>query len=58
MLLLVKKIPAGTGLIHASDTMVASQVEYDKMMLLKEEAENVSKDEQELVIDEVISQDK
>ena len=45
-------------MVHAADTMVASQVEYDRMMQLKEEAENVSKNEQELVIDEVISQDK
>jgi DNA-directed RNA polymerase subunit beta' len=27
-----KKIPAGTGLVHASDTVVGSQVEYDKLM--------------------------
>ena len=33
-----KKIPAGTGLIHASDTVVGSQVEYDRLMQLKEEA--------------------
>jgi len=34
-----KKIPAGTGLVHASDTVVGSQVEYDSVQL-KEEASN------------------
>jgi DNA-directed RNA polymerase subunit beta' len=32
-----KKIPAGTGLIHASDTVVGSQKEYDRLMQLQEE---------------------
>jgi len=27
-----KKIPAGTGLVHAVDTVVGSQAEYDKLM--------------------------
>jgi DNA-directed RNA polymerase subunit beta' len=43
-----KKIPAGTGLISAVDTVVGSQVEYDKLMQLKEEQPNAP-DEQEVV---------
>jgi DNA-directed RNA polymerase subunit beta' len=31
-----KKIPAGTGLINASDTVVGSQIEYDRLMDLNE----------------------
>ena len=26
-----KRIPAGTGLVHANDTLVRSQIEYDKL---------------------------
>jgi len=40
-----KKIPAGTGLIHATDTLVGSQAEYDRLMELKEEADNASNEE-------------
>ena len=41
-----KKIPAGTGLIHASDTVVGSQVEYDRLIDLQEENadENLEKE--------------
>jgi DNA-directed RNA polymerase subunit beta' len=40
-----KKIPAGTGLVQAADTVVGSQVEYDKLMQLKEEAANAPVEE-------------
>jgi DNA-directed RNA polymerase subunit beta' len=43
-----KKIPAGTGLISAADTVVGSQVEYEKLMQLKEEMANTS-DEHDVV---------
>ena len=32
-----KRIPAGTGLVNAADTIVGSQAEYDKLLQLKEE---------------------
>ena len=32
-----KKIPAGTGLVHAEDTIVGSQAEYDKLTNMTEE---------------------
>jgi DNA-directed RNA polymerase subunit beta' len=32
-----KRIPAGTGLVNASDTIVGSQAEYDRLLQLKEE---------------------
>jgi len=41
-----KKIPAGTGLVKATDTVVGSQVEYDRLMQLKEEAENAPLEEE------------
>ena len=44
-----KKIPAGTGLIDATDTIVGSQVEYDRLMELKEETTNVSNEEDAVV---------
>ena len=50
-----KKIPAGTGLINAADTIVGSQVEYDRLMQLKEEVEN-SSDEQEAVAEAIIKE--
>ena len=37
-----KKIPAGTGLINADDTLVGSQEEYDRLMQLKEEVSVVA----------------
>ena len=41
-----KKIPAGTGLIHATDTVVGSQEEYDRLMQLQQEEDaNVVSDE-------------
>jgi DNA-directed RNA polymerase subunit beta' len=43
-----KKIPAGTGLISAADTVVGSQVEYEKLMQLKEGMANTS-DEHDVV---------
>ena len=43
-----KKIPAGTGLINASDTVVGSQAEYERLMQLKESSDNIS-DNQEVV---------
>ncbi len=39
-----KKIPAGTGLINAEDTLVGSQEEYDRLMQLKEEVSVVSEE--------------
>jgi len=33
-----KKIPAGTGLVHAADTIVGSQAEYDRLTNMTEEA--------------------
>ena len=46
-----KKIPAGTGLVQAADTIVGSQVEYDRLMQLKEEAANAPEVEEELVVE-------
>ncbi len=43
-----KKIPAGTGLIQASETVVGSQAEYDKLMN--------SDTEQEVSSDEVVAE--
>jgi DNA-directed RNA polymerase subunit beta' len=40
-----KKIPAGTGLVQAADTIVGSQVEYDRLMQIKEESEDVPNEE-------------
>ena len=51
-----KKIPAGTGLIHASDTVVGSQVEYDRLIQLKEQVTNVS-NEQEVVAEATTSEE-
>ena len=51
-----KKIPAGTGLIHASDTAVGSQVEYDRLIQLKEQVTNVS-NEQEVVAEATTSEE-
>ena len=52
-----KKIPAGTGLIHASDTVVGSQVEYDRLLKLKEQVTNVS-NEQEVVAEAIASEEE
>ena len=52
-----KKIPAGTGLIHASDTVVGSQVEYDRLIQLKEQVTNVS-NEQEVVAEAIASEEE
>ena len=49
-----KKIPAGTGLIHAAETVVGSQIEYDRLMQLKKEEDEVS-DEQEVVAETATS---
>ncbi len=46
-----KKIPAGTGLVQATETIVGSQVEYDRLMQLKEEAANAPEVEEELVVE-------
>ena len=43
-----KKIPAGTGLVHAADTIVGSQAEYDRLTNMTEE-----KIENEDVLEEV-----
>ena len=45
-----KKIPAGTGLVQANDTVVGSQVEYDRLMQLKEESANAP----ELEVDQIV----
>jgi DNA-directed RNA polymerase subunit beta' len=50
-----KKIPAGTGLVHAANTAVGSQEEYDRLMKIKEEA-NIS-DTQEVVADTAIHEE-
>ena len=50
-----KKIPAGTGLVQAAETIVGSQVEYDRLMQLKEEAANAPELEEELVVEAEIS---
>ncbi len=47
-----KKIPAGTGLVQATDTVVGSQVEYDRLMQLKEEAENAPLEEEVVEVSE------
>ena len=49
-----KKIPAGTGLIDAAETVVGSQIEYDRLMQLKKEEDEVS-DEQEVVAETATS---
>ena len=36
-----KRIPAGTGLVHANDTLVGSQIEYDKLHENVEESEEL-----------------
>ena len=51
-----KRIPAGTGLVHSDDTVVGSQAEYDRLMQLKEEGDGGSNNEELLV--EVSSSDK
>ena len=51
-----KRIPAGTGLIHADDTVVGSQIEYDRLTQLKEQEEN--NDIQEVVADSLDSKEK
>ena len=43
-----KKIPAGTGLVQAADTVVGSQVEYDKLM---------NPDTEEVVAEEVVAEE-
>ena len=48
-----KRIPAGTGLVHADDTVVGSQIEYDRLTQLKEQEEN--NDIQEVVADSLTS---
>ena len=45
-----KKIPAGTGLVQAEDTIVGSQFEYDRLMQLKKEAE-VTTIEEDVVVE-------
>jgi DNA-directed RNA polymerase subunit beta' len=52
-----KKIPAGTGLVQATETVVGSQVEYDRLMQLKEEAANAPELEEELVVEAKISEE-
>ena len=52
-----KKIPAGTGLVQAAETIVGSQVEYDRLIQLKEEADNATELEEELVIKAEISKE-
>ncbi|MDB0027508.1 DNA-directed RNA polymerase subunit beta' [Flavobacteriales bacterium] len=52
-----KKIPAGTGLVQAADTVVGSQVEYDRLMQLKEESANAFEPEEELVVEGEISEE-
>ena len=52
-----KKIPAGTGLVQATETIVGSQVEYDRLMQLKEEAANAPELEDELVVEAEISEE-
>ena len=52
-----KKIPAGTGLVQAADTVVGSQVEYDRLMQLKEESANAPESEEELVVEAEISEE-
>ncbi|MDG2297734.1 MAG: hypothetical protein P8L75_06050, partial [Gammaproteobacteria bacterium] len=49
-----KKIPAGTGLIDAAETVVGSQIEYDRLMQLKKEEDEVS-DKQEVVAETATS---
>ena len=36
-----KKIPAGTGLLQEANTVVGSQIEYETLMKLKEDSENL-----------------
>tara|TARA_B100002052_G_scaffold126803_1_gene116272 strand:+ start:8248 stop:12534 length:4287 start_codon:yes stop_codon:yes gene_type:complete len=36
-----KRIPAGTGLVHANDTLVGSQIEYDKLHENVEESDEL-----------------
>ena len=52
-----KKIPAGTGLVQANETVVGSQVEYDRLMQLKKEAANATELEDELVVEAEISEE-
>jgi DNA-directed RNA polymerase subunit beta' len=52
-----KKIPAGTGLVHAIDTIVGSQVEYDRLNQLKEASDNDPELEKELVVEVEISEE-
>ena len=52
-----KKIPSGTGLVQATETIVGSQVEYDRLMQLKEEAANAPELEKELVVEAEISEE-
>ena len=52
-----KKIPAGTGLVQATETIVGSQVEYDRLMQLKEEVANATELEEELVVEAKISEE-
>ena len=51
-----KRIPAGTGLVHSDDTVVGSQAEYDRLIQLKEEVGDFS-DNEELVV-EISKSDK
>ena len=52
-----KKIPAGTGLVNATETIVGSQIEYDRLMQLKAESMDVAADEEE-VMDSIASEKK
>jgi DNA-directed RNA polymerase subunit beta' len=52
-----KKIPAGTGLVQAIDTIVGSQVEYDRLNQLKEVSANDPELEKEPVVGTEISEE-
>jgi DNA-directed RNA polymerase subunit beta' len=52
-----KKIPAGTGLVQATDTVVGSQVEYDRLMQLKEDAANATELEVDIVVESEVSKE-
>tara|TARA_B100001758_G_scaffold246633_1_gene262212 strand:+ start:7914 stop:12233 length:4320 start_codon:yes stop_codon:yes gene_type:complete len=51
-----KKIPAGTGLVQAKDTIVGSQLEYDRLKQLKKEVENTANEGEMVVEDENTNQ--
>ena len=52
-----KKIPAGTGLVNAADTIIGSQADYDRLMQLKEETEN-SIDGQDVIVEAINTKEK